>query len=175
MRKAQKQAIGEWAQLRGGDTGLALRFEPEAIGVLGLTPRSQKYQSRQIKTLGDRYAYVAPLSRGKSQLSPSGTMRRSVMGGGYSITGKNGGDTVVTTQMSITGARILNRLADPWRTIYTREFLGLDRGGRRDAVWITERANALTKDYLFKELTTARKTFLSAQASAQNAASEGSA
>ncbi len=173
MRRSQKQALTEWARdLKGGDVGLALRFQPEAFGVLGLTERGDKYQKRQRRTLGGIYPYVAPLSRGGE---PSGKMRRAVLGGGYSITNKNNGGGVVTTQLAITGARILNRLPDPYRSIYTREFLGLDRGGRRDAVWITNRANELTKQALFKELTGARRVWLNGQAAEQNGASEGAA
>ncbi len=155
MRKAQKQAIAEWTQLAGGSVGLALRFQPEAFGTLQLSERSTGYMRQQMRTLGKIYPYVAPFTK-SGQISPSGTMRRLVLGGGYDIASKNSGGDTVTTQFSVTGARILNRLKDPWRTTYTREFLALDRGGRRDAQWITNRANELTRQYIFREMTGGR-------------------
>lgn len=160
VKNAQKQAFDEWTKTVGGSVGLALRFRPEAFGVLQLTRRSTGYQTRQIKTLGSLYPYVAPLSKKTegNTSKPSGQMRNEILGGGYNIQGKNTGNNVATTQLSITGARTLNLLgtsgpqASGKGPIYRREFLGFDRGGRRDAEWLVKRANELTQDMLLKEL-----------------------
>ncbi len=175
LRKAQKQAITEWCALPAGPVGLAGRFIPSAFSTLGLTPRSQSYQKRQRKTLGAAIPYVGPLNRGK-QLSPSGSMRRAVLSdGGHRITNKNNGGTVATTILSLGGARILNIGSSKNAAAYRREFLGLDRGGRRDVDWIVTRANDLASQFILREIQSARRIRLRDQAKAQAEYNEGAA
>lgn len=171
VRRAQKQAFLDWCKLPL--IGLSLRFSPRGFADLGLTPRSRGYQRRQIKKLGQVLPYVSPNG---SQDGASGTMRNAVMSGGYRVSSINGTGNAVTTQLSVTGARQLNRISDEHHgATYRREFLGFDAGGKKDAEWILARTNELAMQYLRKDMERARKKVLVRQRYAQNNASYGAA
>lgn len=175
LRKAQKQTLTEWTQMRASGVGLAMRFDPQSAALLGLTQRSPKYREQQRRTLGGIFPYVAPLSRGRLQLSPSGTMRRAVLGGGFGIASKNTGGEVVTTQITVTGARILNYNNSPNAALYRREFLGFDVGGRRDAEWIKRRGNELAGPALLMEIQRANRRTIIAYGAELDALTAGNA
>ena len=89
-------------------------------------------------------------------------MRNDVMSGGYRIANLNSTGSTVTTQLSVTGARQLNRLGDKGAT-YRHEFLGFDAGGAADAAWILKRSQTLTMEYLQQDIARARRVKLRGQ------------
>lgn len=158
-RKAQKEAVTQWTALAAStQKGLAYRFDPSAFTGLNLTPRSRRYQTQQIKSyLGAVTPYVAPkdtVSKSGSVVE-TGSMKRAVTGGGFSIVGRNK-STDVTTVLAITGARILNEMGDAGQ-IYRDEFLGFDGGGKRDAEWIQNRTQTLLLQYMIDDMARASR------------------
>jgi hypothetical protein len=148
-RAAHKVAFNEWAQKHGA-IGLEERFTADAFNTLGLTPRGKGYQNRQHNVLRRTLPFTSPDHN-------SGTMRRAVLSNGWRIQNKNNGGDAVETEMTITGARGLNRIKAPFGDVYRREFLGFDRGGRGDAQWIEKRAAELFRDALVAEIQKAQK------------------
>ncbi len=156
VRRAQKNAFSEWCQMKpGANVGLGLRFSERGFGLLNLTPRSRTYRKQQRRVLGKELPYTSP--RGSVD-GPSGSMRNDVLSGGYSITNLNKSQSYVTTQLSVTGARQLNRLGSKGNAaIYRHEFLGFDGGGRADAKWILDRSHVLILDYLKQDIARAQR------------------
>lgn len=139
MRKAHKQALGEWAERRGFP-GLGSRFSGAHMARLGLSERSPKYVKRVLRTWGKYLPYTSPF-----KTKPGGVahMRDLVRReGGTKISTKNK-TADVTTRMVVSGARILNRLTGD-QAKYRREFLRLrSTYGKADRDWIEQRANEL--------------------------------
>lgn len=157
---AQKQAVLEWSKLSPGDRlGLAYRFTPEAFAGLGLTYRSKRYQTQQIKSpLGAATPYVAPytsLSKSGKRVE-SGSMRQQVLNGGYNADGRASHGDAVTTY-TVTGARILNQLGANGAR-YRDEFLNFGAGGRRDADWIANRTQELLLKWMQEDMHSATPT-----------------
>ena len=149
VRLAQRDAFREWAsQGRGQPVGLELRFSERGFSLLGMTPRAASYQTRQIKFFGKVLPYASPDNN-------TGQMRSLVLGGGYAISNL-AGDEAVTTQFSVTGANILNRLGGN-KSVYRQEFLGFDRGGKADAAWLKTRSNELAWERIKKEVQSGQK------------------
>ncbi|MBA3685243.1 MAG: hypothetical protein H0W72_08385 [Planctomycetes bacterium] len=149
-RQAVKQATQEFAT-RTGRESLDFRFSDKAFGPLQLKPRSVKYRKRQTSLFGRALPFTSPRRK-------VGHMRDLVRlpVAGHRVSNKNGGSGDVVAQLTVTGARILNR-----RPEYRAEFLNLNRGGRgQDATsarWITGRAIDLMRRYLQEFLTRPRR------------------
>ncbi len=164
-RGAQQQALREWVTRRTSPS-LSDRFKPSAFGIYGFTPRSDKYQRRQIKVLGKPTPYLSPrrrnygslakavsnpkasamsILRAAQQIAKSSVHMRDLVripGGGYSIQPGGGGARAVTTVLKMPGARILNK-GGSRNEPYRKQLLDLTLGGGRDANWIVHRTNDL--------------------------------
>lgn len=164
--RAQAQAFAEFANGRG-DHSLAVRFTHRAFALLGLTPRSRRYQRRQMRVFGTTLPYVAP--RRRSYLAVARALTKpgaNVMNVVRSLAAfkphardltlvpqvgwrvqVGGRARAVTTRFTVAGMRILNR-GGAKAAVYRREFLGFDRGGAADGRRIAARSNELALTHL---------------------------
>lgn len=117
------------------DGGLKMRFSPRAWDLLGLTARSGKYERYKQKKMG---------GRNLPYTSPRKTVHMrdmlGVKGAGYSVRPIADSEGVVTTQLNLPGARILNAIKKPWGAIYRQEFLQLARRAKHQADAVVARA-----------------------------------
>jgi hypothetical protein len=143
-RKAQKQALEEWA-VRRGYPGLGGRFSSNYMGSLGLSERSPSYVKKVIKAWGKYLPYTSPVRKGTHK-----HMRDLVReDGGHRVANKNGTDEIVTT-LHVNGAKVLNLLTGD-KAKYRKEFLRVNgRYGAEDRNWLEQRSNELFNGW-FKE------------------------
>jgi hypothetical protein len=169
IARAQAQAFVEWAT-RSGDESLQVRFTERAWGLKGFAPRSMGYQKRQLKAFNKLLPYVSPRSTFNAlavakaitttnpnartilrALQPKGPHARELVRqpiAGFNIRVRQRSRSVKTS-MTLPGMRILNRLADPWGSIYRKEFLAFHGGGSADGRWISKRANEIAATEIF--------------------------
>lgn len=140
-RKANKQAINEWLTRRHSPA-LRDRFKPGQRGRLQLAQRSPGYERRQVKFFGRVLPYRSPTHRGTFG---TGHMAELILKQKrFRVAAANNTGDVVVTRFRITGARILNRIKQPYGDQYRREFLRLRHGSNRaDRDWIERRSQEL--------------------------------
>ena len=159
VRQLAKQASQRaWDEFVAGklpkdqDGGLKMRFSPRAWDALGLTARGAKYERYKAKKLGGRnLPYTSP---------NSGSHMRDLLGikgPGYQLKNVRDDGGTVTTQMTLPGARILNRIRKPKGAIYRTEFLQLAGRAKHQADAIVARALEILLELLRDHLAKQRK------------------
>lgn len=145
-KQASQQAFTEFVHNRSLQ-GIGLRFSPRAYDILGLTPRSPKYEARKKKFFGKDLPYVSP-TRTYHMRDILG-----VRGPGHSFSHGGVGEIgSVSTTLKLPGARNLNRVKGIHAADYRREFLQLRERAKEQGDRIAKRAVELFAAALIAEM-----------------------
>ena len=163
VRRGHKTAFTDWATRgrpgrRAPPASLGARFGGQAMALYGLSRRTVKYEARVRRFYGGRYLpYTSPSKQGGGGLTASGEHLRDMVTrpGGFRVAGRNNTGAVVTTTLRLGAARILN-----FHPKYRAEFIGFNRNDRISPKWITNRANGLATQALFKRFKRGRTKLL---------------
>lgn len=181
-KAAQIQGWSDWIEGRA-QTKLRDRLGFQAFALYQFSARSAQYQKRQRKILGATRAYFSPrggnfaglaqsladLAAGRgNMLAVIQQLRRHVRShGGHlvDLVHRPGGWRVraaasvnaARSELTLPGARILNRIRPPHGERYRRELLDLARGGGRDRNAIAARFDVHWRSHL-RQLVLATRT-----------------
>jgi hypothetical protein len=146
-RRAHKRALTEIATMEEFP-GIQNRFSAHAFAKYGLSERGERYQKWQRRVFGHVIPYFSP-----KQKDVHMEFLMKVPEAGFRVAGTNGGDAVITT-LYLPGARILNRIAEPFGEIYRSEFLNLkgSAGGRATGEWVKQRSASLYLALIAQEI-----------------------
>jgi hypothetical protein len=132
---------------KDSDGGLKMRFSPRAWDALTLTARGAKYERYKEKRMGGRnLPYTSP-NAGSHMRDMLG-----IKGPGFQLRNLREEGGTVTTQLTLPGARILNRIRKPKGAIYRSEFLQLAGRAKHQADAIVARALEILIELLREHL-----------------------
>lgn len=148
---AQRLAWDEFMAGKGPDGGMGLRFSPRAYDALGLTRRTEKYEQRKARMFGGRIIpYVSPGRSGTVHMRDLLRVRGPM---GYEAKRiPLGGKRAASTKLTLPGARILNRVRQPFGEKYRQEMLQLKGRALKQGQAIAKRANEIFTALLLAEI-----------------------
>lgn len=139
-REVQERTLMDWASGNLHSAyGIEERFKRRAFDTLKLSQRSKSYRAQQTRFYGAPLPFRSP--RNKIHTAETAT----IPGFGYKTgTAPGARDGIVSTRLTLPGARHLNRLPQKYR----QEFLGLNANDARSG----EAINTATQTRVFRRL-----------------------